>query len=86
MCSLPQAKSLSITIYPPFTFFHLPQPLHSGHHHAIVLVFGGGLVTKLTSKQNTTGRQLSEGRGGAGLGEKGEDIKQNKQKKPTTIF
>ena len=40
VCSPPQIKSPSITIYLPFTLFYLPHPtpFPSGNHHTVVCV------------------------------------------------
>ena len=39
VCSPPQGRSPSITIYPPYTFFYLLLPFLSGNHHTIACVY-----------------------------------------------
>ena len=39
VCSPPQVKSPSITIYPTFTLLTLLTPLPSGNHHTVVCVW-----------------------------------------------
>ena len=41
VCSSPQVKSPSITIYPPYTLFCPPTPFPSGNHHTFVCIYKG---------------------------------------------